>query len=118
MQPNWNSPDLISYPPAGEMQIKGYAALKEFYIKEFVANKGAKLEYIGKNNVIYKAVVIEHGIFKWTIPMDSAALEVFEGRFMEVKAMNEGKMVITLDHTSTPMIMETPADILNTVISE
>lgn len=110
MQLYWNSPELTAYPPARVMQLKGYEAVKDFYTKDFASNKGAKLEYTGNNNVPFKDVVIGHGSFKWTMPIPGAEPMVFEGRHTVVKAMKDGKMVIVVDHTSTPMMAEPPGD--------
>lgn len=111
MQLYWNDPTLISYPPAGNMQINGYAALQDFYNKEFAANKGATLKYTNTYNAVFKDVVVGHGTFQWIMPMDSSTIpQVFEGRYTEVKAMKDGKMLITVDHTSAPMPIEVPAD--------
>jgi ketosteroid isomerase-like protein len=108
----WNSPDLRAYFPT-EMQLKGYDAVKAAYIKDFATNKGAKLEYISSANVPFADGVVGHGIFRITMPMEGGEPMVFEGRFTEVKAMKDGKMVFTLDHASVPM-MPPPADTTQT----
>ena len=98
----WNSPDLRAYPP-GEMQQNGYEAVKAAMTKEFAMNKGAKLEYLNTNNLVFAGGVVGHGTFRWTLPMEGGAPMVMEGRYMEVKEMKDGRMVITVDHTSAPM---------------
>ena len=108
MKLHWNSPELRAYPP-GEMQVHGYDAVKESYIKDFASNKGAKLEYTSVNNIPFADVVIGHGTFRWTMPMEGASPMVFDGRYSEVKALKDGKMVIILDHASVP-IAPPPAD--------
>jgi len=106
MNLHWNSPDLRAYPP-GEPQLNGYEAVKASYLKDFEANKGAKLEYTSTHNIPFADVVIGHGTFTWTMPVEGAPADsppmVFNGRYSEVKAVKDGKMVIVLDHTSMPM---------------
>src|SRR5687768_12695258 len=69
MKLHWNSPELRAYPP-GEMLLNGYDAVKASYIRDFASNKGAKLEYTSTQNVIFADVVIGHGTFRWTMPVD------------------------------------------------
>ena len=102
MQLHWNSPELRAYPP-GEMQVEGYDAVKETYIREFTVSKGARLEYTNANNMPFADGVIGYGTFRWTMPMEGSEPMVFDGRYTEVKAMKDGKMVIVVDHTSMPM---------------
>ena len=108
MKLHWNSPELRAYPP-GEMQIKGFEEVKASYVKDFASSKGAKLEYTKTNNIPFADVVVGHGTFRWTMPMEDGSPMVIDGRYTELKAMKEGKMVIILDHTSMP-IPPPPAD--------
>lgn len=114
MQLYWNSPELTAYPPARNMQLKGYEAVKEFYTNDFASNKGARLEYTANNNIPFKDVVIGHGTFKWTMPVAGAEPMVLEARHTVVKAMKDGKMVIVIDHTSAPMMVEASSDTTQT----
>ena len=102
MKLHWNSPDLRAYPP-GEMQVNGFDAVKAGYVRDFASSKGATLEYTNANNIPFADGVVGHGTFRWTMPMEGGSPMVFDGRYSEVKAMKEGKMVIILDHTSMPM---------------
>jgi ketosteroid isomerase-like protein len=114
MQCYWNSPELVAYPPARVMQLKGYEAVKEFYTRDFAANKGARLETTSTSNMPFKDVVVGQGTFKWTMPIAGAAPLVLEGRYTTIKALKEGKMVIVHDHTSAPMMAEAPGDTTRT----
>lgn len=102
MKLHWNSPELRAYPP-GEMQVNGFDAVKAGYMRDFEMNKGAKLEYTNTNNIPFADGVVGHGTFRWTMPMEGDSPMVFDGRYSEVKAFKEGKMVIIFDHTSIPM---------------
>ncbi|MEP7197959.1 MAG: nuclear transport factor 2 family protein [Saprospiraceae bacterium] len=102
MKLHWNSPELNAYPP-GEMQVSGYDKVKESYTRDFATNKAAKLEYTDAHNMVFNDVVVGYGTFKWTMPMEGGAPMEFNGRYSEVKAMKDGKLVILLDHTSVPM---------------
>lgn len=102
MKLHWNSPELRAYPP-GETQVNGFEAVKAGYVRDFASNKGAKLEYTNTNNIPFADGVVGHGTFRWTMPVEGGSPMVFEGRYSEVKAFKDGKMVIILDHTSTPM---------------
>lgn len=102
MKLHWNSPDLRAYTPA-EMQVNGFDAVKAGYVRDFSMSKGAKLEYTNTNNIPFADGVVGHGTFRWTMPIEGSAPMVFDGRYSDVKAMKDGKMVIILDHTSMPM---------------
>lgn len=113
MQLHWNSSELRAYTP-GEMEVKGYDAVKASYVKDFAGSKGATLTITEANNIVYPDVVVGHGRFTWAMPVEGGAPMTVEGRYTEVKAMKDGKMVIVLDHTSAPMAPPpaegTPAD--------
>lgn len=104
----WNSPDLRAYFPM-EMQLNGYEAVKEAYKRDFAASSGAKLEYTNANNIPFSNGVVGYGTFKITMPVEGGEPMIFEGRFTEVKAMKDGKMVVIVDHASVPM-SPPPAD--------
>lgn len=112
MQLYWNSPELRAYPP-GEAQQNGYDAVKAAMTKEFAMNKGAQLEYTKTSNIVFADGVVGHGTFRWTMPMEGGEPMVMGGRYTEVKEMKDGRMVITVDHTSAPMPApeEAPGDI-------
>lgn len=99
MKLHWNNPDLLIYPP-GVPEIKGYNAVKASYIKDFAASKGAKLEYTSVYNVAYADVVAGGGTYTWTMPEVDGTLTVLHGRYTDIKAFKDGKMVILLDHSS------------------
>ncbi len=69
----WNSPELRAYFPT-ETQLNGYDAVKASYSKDFATNKGAKLEYISMNNVLFADGVVGHGIFRITMPVEGGEL--------------------------------------------
>jgi ketosteroid isomerase-like protein len=102
MKLHWNSPDLRTYPP-GETQVNGFDAVKAGYVRDFSSNKGATLEYTDSNNIPFADGVVGYGTFRWTMPMEGSEPMVFDGRYTEVKAMRDGKLVIVIDHTSMPM---------------
>jgi ketosteroid isomerase-like protein len=99
MSLHWNSPDLLIYPP-GAPEIKGYNAVKESYIKDFAENKGAKLEYTSVYNVPYADVVAGRGTYTWSKIEADSSVTVLQGRYTDLKAYKDGKMVILLDHSS------------------
>jgi len=102
MKLHWNSPDLRTYPPS-ETQVNGFDAVKAGYVRDFSSNKGATLEYTDANNIPFADGVVGYGTFRWTMPMEGSEPMVFDGRYTEVKAMRDGKLVIVIDHTSMPM---------------
>ena len=77
-------------------------------------NKGARLEYISNKNLRFNDVVIGHGTFVWTMEVPGASSIVLKARHTVVKAMKNGKMVIVVDHTSAPMMVEAPSDTTQT----
>ena len=101
MNLHWNSPELIAYP-TGEMKLSGFDAIRDFYAKDFAANKGAVLAYTSTYNIPLTNAVVGHGTFTWTMPMEGGPPMVVEGRYADVKAYKNGKMVITFDHSSVP----------------
>lgn len=104
----WNSPDLRAYYPM-DMKLDGYNAVKASYVRDFTSSKGALLEYLDVHNIPFKDGVVGHGTFRITMPMEGSEPMVFDGRFTEVKAMKDGKMVVILDHASMPL-PPTPSD--------
>ncbi|MEO5905448.1 MAG: hypothetical protein ABIQ11_01890 [Saprospiraceae bacterium] len=104
----WNSPELVAYPP-GEMQLKGYDAIRESYVKEFTTNKGAVLAYTGTYNIPFADGVAGFGTYTWTLAVDGKAPMVVEGRYSDIKAFKDGKMVIIHDHSSAPAPPAPPA---------
>jgi hypothetical protein len=88
MKLHWNSPELRAYPP-GEMQVNGFDEVKAIYEKDFVLNKGAKLEYTNANNIPFADGVVSHGTFRWTMSMENNEPMVFDGRYSEVKARKD-----------------------------
>ncbi|MBK8955217.1 MAG: nuclear transport factor 2 family protein [Saprospiraceae bacterium] len=101
----WNDPGTSAYPPAA-MQLRGFDAVKHSYRKYFEGNPGAKLEYVSTNNVPFSDVVLGHGIFRYTMTGPDGNPISFDGRYTEIKALKNGKMVILHDHTSLPMPTE------------
>ena len=100
----WNSPELRVYPP-GEMPVNGFDSVKAWYVKNFASARGAKLEYLSSNNVLYDDGVIAHGAFKWTMPMEDGSLMTIVSSYAEFKSLKENKMVIILDHSSMPILL-------------
>jgi ketosteroid isomerase-like protein len=100
MHLHWNSPELLSYPP-GEQQVKGYDAIKAAYARDFAANKGAKMEYLSVVNVPFTDGIAGYGTYKWTMPVGDS-LVTGEGRYSDIKAFKDGKLVIVFDHSSEP----------------
>lgn len=98
----WNSPDLVSYPP-GELEIHGWDAVKESFAKGIDEMKGAKLEFIEPGYKVAGDVVLSWGKWRWTSPPGSEPAMEFIGRYTDVKAMRDGKMVYIMDHASAPM---------------
>jgi len=105
----WNDTKVSAYPPARVMELKGYNAIKEFYTKDFAANRGARLEYINNTNLVTGDAVVGHGTFRWTLSIPGRDPIVMDARHTVVKAYRDGKMVIVVDHASAPMMMEAPA---------
>ena len=108
MRLHWDHPELRTYPP-GEMQIKGWHDVKNSYIKDFSANKGAKLEYTSTYNIPFADGVAGFGTYRWVMPVEGGSPIVIEGRYTDVKAYKDGKMLIIHDHSSVPMAPP-PAD--------
>jgi ketosteroid isomerase-like protein len=102
MKLHWNSPELLSYPP-DELQLKGYDAVKNSYTKGFSENKGARLEYTSTYNIPYTDGVAGFGTYRWVMPIEGGSPIIVEGRYTDVKAYKDGKMVIIHDHSSVLM---------------
>src|SRR6187402_2989586 len=99
----WNSPKLVSYGPDG-MGTQGWDASKAGSTEMFKAMPGARLELVEKHNDAYGDVVLGWGRWKMTIPATTpkGSPQVLEGRYSDVKAMRDGKMVYIMDHASVP----------------
>ena len=98
----WNSPNLVSYGPDG-MGTRGWDASKAGSSEMFKAMPGAKLELIERHNDVHGDVVLGWGTWRLTIPAPKGPPQVMEGRFTDVKAMRDGKMVYIMDHASVPL---------------
>lgn len=96
----WNSPDLVSAGP--ETMTTGYAAAQAEADAMFKAMPGAKLEFLSHHNRVEGSVVLGWGTWRITIPAQPTP-QVVEGRFTDVKAMKDGKMVYLMDHASVPL---------------
>jgi ketosteroid isomerase-like protein len=104
----WNSPNLVSFGPEG-MGTKGFDAVKAEAAGMFKTMPGAKIELV-TNNDVHGDVVLGWGTWKMTIPTP-AGPQVVEGRFSDVKAMRDGKMVYIMDHASMPPPPQPPAPV-------
>ena len=104
----WNSPNLVSFGPEG-MGVKGFDAVKAEAADMFKTMPGAKLELVG-NNDVHGDFVLGWGTWKMTIPTP-AGPQVVDGRFSDVKAMRDGKMVYIMDHASMPPPPQPPAPV-------
>jgi ketosteroid isomerase-like protein len=96
----WNSPNLVSFGPEG-MGTKGFDAAKTEAAAMFKAMPGAKLEIATPNNDVHGDMVLGWGTWKMTM-QTPAGPQVIEGRYSDVKAMRDGKMVFIMDHASMP----------------
>lgn len=99
MDTYWNSPDLVSYPPA-ELQLRGWEAVKQGMTKEFATMAGGKLELLETSYKAFGDVVISWGT--WRYSMSEPPMEVV-GRYSDVKGKKDGKWVYIMDHASAPM---------------
>ncbi|MFN0158966.1 MAG: YybH family protein [Bacteroidota bacterium] len=95
----WNSPDLVSYPP-GDLELRGWESVKAGFIKDFGMTPRGKIEMIESNYKVAGDVVISWG--KWRYTMTEPPMEIL-GRYTDVKAKRDGKLVYIHDHASAPM---------------
>ena len=100
MSTYWNSTDLINTGP--DTMVTGYANAQSGTEAMFKAIPGAKLEFLSHNNRVEGNVVLGWGTWRMTIPAQPKP-QVMEGRFTDVKAMKDGKMVYLMDHASVPL---------------
>lgn len=110
MKLHWDHPELRTYPP-GEMQLSGFDAVKKSYIKDFAANQGAMIEYTSTNNIPFSDGVAGYGTYRWVKPVEGGSPIVMEGRYSDIKAYKDGKMLIIHDHSSMPMAPPPAEDI-------
>ncbi len=96
----WNSPELVNAGP--DTMAMGYSAAQAGSEAMFKAIPGAKLELLTRNNRVEGNVVLGWGTWRMTIPAQPAP-QVVEGRFTDVKAMKDGRMVYLMDHASVPL---------------
>jgi ketosteroid isomerase-like protein len=95
----WNSPDMVSMAPDG--MTVGMEATKASMSGMFAAMPGAHLELIEGRNDVHGDTVIGWGRWRMTIPGPTPT--VMEGRYSDVKAMKDGRMVYIIDHASVPL---------------
>jgi ketosteroid isomerase-like protein len=96
----WNSPDLVTAAP--DTMAVGYSNAQAGAEAMFKGMPGAQLELVTKNNRVEGSVVIGWGTWRLTIPAKPKP-QVIEGRYTDVKAMKDGKMVYLMDHGSVPL---------------
>ena len=97
----WNSADLVSAGPEDTF-ITGFANAQASSEAMFKSMPGAKIEFLSHNNRVEGNVVLGWGTWRITIPAQPKP-QVVEGRFTDVKAMKDGKMVYVMDHASVPL---------------
>jgi ketosteroid isomerase-like protein len=61
------------------------------------------MEFLNAEYRVEGSVVLCSGKWRYTMPMPEGEPMVMEGRFTDVKAKRDGKMVIIMDHASVPM---------------
>ncbi len=98
----WNSPEMVSYPPDA-MVVKGWAANKEAMTQGFAAMPPLKLELLESTNRVEGSVVIGHGKWRMTVTPPEGEPAVMEGRYTDIKANRDGKLLYILDHASVPL---------------
>jgi ketosteroid isomerase-like protein len=97
----WNSPDVVSFSPEG-MGTKGWTEIKTASAEMFKGLPGARLEFLESHNNAIDDVVLGWG--RWKIALTTPqGPQVVEGRYSDVKAMRDGKMVYLMDHASAPL---------------
>jgi ketosteroid isomerase-like protein len=98
----WNSPDVVMFPPAAMMQ-KGSEAIKTGMGAMFAAMPGCTFAYTESHQIPAGDMVIGWGLWSMTMPGADGSSVTMTGRYTDVKAMRNGKMVYILDHASVPM---------------
>jgi ketosteroid isomerase-like protein len=98
-----NSPDLVSFPPGGQMMLKGWNAVKETMAADFKNMKGVKLTFIDSHYEVAGNSVITWGLWRMTMPLPDGATMDLAGRYTDVKKEVNGKWVFTMDHASVPL---------------
>lgn len=106
----WKSPDLVSISLDG-MGLKGADAVKASWAEMFKTMPGAKLEFTASTNVAFGETVLGSGTWRITIPVETGAPQVMEGRYSDVKARRDGQWVLVMDHGSVPLPPPPPAPV-------
>jgi ketosteroid isomerase-like protein len=104
----WNSPDLYTFMPGGSMMAHGYEETKKVFMEDFKNNTGAKITIEDSENRVEGDVVLGHGTFTWTLEKEGQEPIISKGRYTDVKAMKDDKMVFIVDHASVPMMPPPP----------
>lgn len=101
----WNSPDVVSVPPGGQL-MRGFEAIRSSLPAAFQETPGARLELIDMKNRAEGDVVIGSGTWRLTMTGPDGQPVVINGYYTDVKAERDGKWVYIVDHAS----VATPAD--------
>jgi ketosteroid isomerase-like protein len=101
----WKSPELVMYAP-GQLELRGYDAVKESYAKFFAAPGNVSHEVYDTHYRMYGGnAIVGRGRVRLTIPAtDSTGTPmVIEGRYTETIEYKDGQWVYVLDHASVPL---------------
>ena len=98
----WNSPDLVSYPPA-KMIEQGFETATNGWKGFLAANPGAELELFDAVHIVAGEYVVSHGLWRMSIPTPDGEMFEMEGRFTDLKKEVDGNWVYVHDHASVPL---------------
>ena len=106
----WHSPDVVSFQPDSMIQ-RGWDEIHAGYVEGLKhMAKGTKLELTEGHYSVVGDVVLTWGLWTFTVPgPDGKSIEV-KGRYTDVKAMRDGKLVFIVDHASAPLQPPPPAN--------
>lgn len=99
---NWDSPDAVLFP-AGALEARGTAAIRQTNAQTLAALRGSSIELIESHQMPAGDVVIGWGKWRVTVPGPNGTKTEILGRHTDVKAIRDGRWVYLIDHASVPL---------------
>lgn len=108
MRSYWISAETLLFPP-DQSEARGSDAIRQGFARLLKEQPGARFQLVDPQYRVEGSTVIGTGQWKLIIPAPDGHVTTTSGRFSEVFARRDGKLVVIVDHASLPL-MQSPAE--------
>lgn len=98
----WNSPELVSFPP-GNMVERGPEEVRHGLSAFLNSVPELQLKLKESHHKVIGDAVLSWGLWHLEIATPDGQTMEMNGRFLDAKAMRDGKWVYIVDHASVPL---------------